>query len=207
MVLDSRSRLSDALSASSSAAICLRSAAICWLSSSTCDQRALADLLLVVEVVRQRADCARWRRRPAPAPLASSCCETRSSRFPPPRARPADWPAESSSPALPPAPAPEVGQFVDLRVEPVQHLVLAGDLAAQQELRQHEHRQQEHDGEQQRRQRVDETRPVVDRALVAAAAGERHQCISRCLQGVGDAVRACCASPSAPRTAPRPSRA
>ena len=68
----------------------------------------------------------------------------------------------------------QLGQFVDLRVEAVEHLVLAGDFAAEQELRQHEDGQQEHDGQQQRRQRVDEARPVVDAAIAAPAAGERH---------------------------------
>src|SRR5690606_28468137 len=65
-------------------------------------------------------------------------------------------------------------QLVDLRVEPVEHLVLAADLAAEQELRQHENREQEHDGEQQRRQRIDEAWPEIDAALPPVASRQRH---------------------------------
>ncbi len=39
----------------------------------------------------------------------------------------------------------QLGQFGDLAVEAVEDLVLAGDLAAEDELRQHEDREQEHD--------------------------------------------------------------
>ncbi len=68
----------------------------------------------------------------------------------------------------------QLRQLVDLRVEARQHLVAAADLAAEQELRQHEDRQQEHDRHEQRRQRVDEARPVVDVAIACACPGERH---------------------------------
>src|SRR5690606_40304125 len=67
----------------------------------------------------------------------------------------------------------ELRQFVDLRVQPVQHLVLARNLAPEQELRQNEHRQEEHEGEEQRRERIDEARPIVDPAIRATAAGDR----------------------------------
>ena len=67
----------------------------------------------------------------------------------------------------------QVGQLLDLPVEPCQRLVLAGHLARQEELRQHEHGEEKDDDEQHRRQGVDEARPVIDR-LVAASARQRH---------------------------------
>jgi len=39
----------------------------------------------------------------------------------------------------------KVGEFRDLAVQPVEHRVAAGDLARQEELRQHEHREEEDD--------------------------------------------------------------
>src|SRR5438067_5158784 len=51
--------------------------------------------------------------------------------------------------------------------------MLAGHLLREEELHDHEHREQEHDAENQRRQRVDESGPIVD-AGFAAPAGERH---------------------------------
>ncbi len=90
------------------------------------------------------------------------------------RARPAEWRGCLPCPACRCARAPAAGQLVDLRIEAVEHFILAGDLAAEQELRQHEHRQQEHDRQQQRRKRVDETRPVIDPVARASGAAQRH---------------------------------
>ena len=66
----------------------------------------------------------------------------------------------------------QLGQLRDLRVEPLQRRVLAGDFLRQEELHDHEHREQEHDAEEQRRQRVDEARPVI-RCRVRGASCER----------------------------------
>ena len=61
----------------------------------------------------------------------------------------------------------QLGELRELRVEPLQRGVLAGDFLRQEELHDHEHREQEHDAEDQRRQRVDEAGPVVDAAFAA----------------------------------------
>ncbi|MND34512.1 hypothetical protein D3C80_251310 [compost metagenome] len=66
------------------------------------------------------------------------------------------------------------GQFGNLAVEARQHFVLAGNFARQYELRQHEDRQQKHDGHQQRRKRIDETRPIIHTPVAAAVARKRH---------------------------------
>ncbi len=66
------------------------------------------------------------------------------------------------------------GQFGNLAVETRQHLVLAGNLTRQHELREHEDRQQKHDGHQQRRQRIDEARPIIHTPVAAAVARKRH---------------------------------
>ena len=66
------------------------------------------------------------------------------------------------------------GQFGNLAVETCQHLVLAGDFPRQNELRQHEDREQKHDGHEQRRKRVDETRPIIHTPVAAAVARKRH---------------------------------
>ena len=100
----------------------------------------------------------------------------------------------------------QLGQFVDLRVEAIENRVLAGDLAAEKELRQHEDGEQEHDGQEQRRQRVDEARPVVN-APVGAPPCQRHVNAPRASSARRRSSPACCASPAARRTAPRPSRA
>ena len=54
-----------------------------------------------------------------------------------------------------------VGEFGDLRIEPRQGRILALDLLAEEKLRQHEQRQKEDDDQQQARQCVDESRPIV----------------------------------------------
>ena len=66
------------------------------------------------------------------------------------------------------------GQFVDLPVQALQRDVLAGDVARQKKLRHHEHGNQKREHEKHRRQRVDETRPIIDRAK-AASTRERHR--------------------------------
>ena len=64
----------------------------------------------------------------------------------------------------------QIGQFLDLPIEPHERLVLARNLAREEELRQHEHRQQENDHQQHRRQGVDEARPIVHRAHIGVRA-------------------------------------
>ena len=61
----------------------------------------------------------------------------------------------------------------NLRIEARQRGVLAGDFLRQEELHDDEDGQQEDDAEDERRQRIDETGPVID-ATVAAGAGKRH---------------------------------
>ena len=73
--------------------------------------------------------------------------------------------------------------WASLRVEPLKRGVLAGHFLRQEELHDHEHREQEHDAEDQRRKRVDEARPVIDAAF-AARAGECHA-ISRAYSSNG----------------------
>jgi hypothetical protein len=68
----------------------------------------------------------------------------------------------------------QLAQPRDLCIEPRQRGVLAGDFLRQEELRHHEHGEQKDHGQDQRRQRVDETRPVIH-AAIATAAGERHE--------------------------------
>ena len=56
----------------------------------------------------------------------------------------------------------QVGELRDARGQPLQRGVLAGHLLRQHELHDHEHAEQEDDAEDQRRQRVDESGPVID---------------------------------------------
>ncbi len=70
-------------------------------------------------------------------------------------------------------------QFLNLAVEARKHAILVVDLAAEQELRQHENSQQKHDRQKQRRQRIDKTRPVIDMPLCAAVAGKSHGTLLR----------------------------
>ena len=69
----------------------------------------------------------------------------------------------------------KVGQVGDLAVEPVEDGLLGGDLLGEEELPEHEHRQHEGDGEQHRRQGVDEAGPIADAALAAKGARSRHR--------------------------------
>ena len=70
----------------------------------------------------------------------------------------------------------QVGQLGDLPVEPVEHRVAAGDLPGEEELADHEDGDQEHDGEEEGRQGVDEARPVVEAPArgAPASADRRH---------------------------------
>ncbi len=68
----------------------------------------------------------------------------------------------------------ELGQFLNLAVEAGKHAVLVVDLTAEQELRQHENGQQEHDCQEQRRQGIDEARPVIDMPLAMAVSSKSH---------------------------------
>ena len=68
----------------------------------------------------------------------------------------------------------QIVQLRDLGVELLQRLVLAGDFLRQEELHHQKHRQQEHDRQHQRRQRVDETRPVIETGFIASCTGEGH---------------------------------
>jgi hypothetical protein len=60
-------------------------------------------------------------------------------------------------------------QFGDLRAQLPKCRILARDFPRQQELRDHEHRQQEGDDQQQLRHGIDEARPV-GRIFLASAA-------------------------------------
>lgn len=62
-------------------------------------------------------------------------------------------------------------QFLYLAIEPLRTLSLFTSRLS--ELRQPEDGKQEHDCEQQRRQGIDEARPVIDMPLGAAVAGPR----------------------------------
>ncbi len=68
----------------------------------------------------------------------------------------------------------QAGELGDLRVELLQRGVLAGDFLLQIELHHDEHGQNEDDRQDQRRQRVDEARPIVHAGFTAAGACERH---------------------------------
>ena len=65
------------------------------------------------------------------------------------------------------------GQLRDLRVETVERGVFTGDLLRQVKLHEHEHGEQKDDAEDQRRQCVDESGPVIH-AAVAAGACKSH---------------------------------
>ena len=58
---------------------------------------------------------------------------------------------------------------------PYQGGVFPGHFLLEIELHDHEHGQQENDAEDQRRQRVDETRPVIHAAFTAADSCQRHR--------------------------------
>ena len=62
----------------------------------------------------------------------------------------------------------KIREFGDLPVEPVKDRVATRDLAGQEELAQHEHRNQEDDRKEQRGQGIHEARPVIDRAAPCA---------------------------------------
>src|SRR6185503_11532291 len=63
--------------------------------------------------------------------------------------------------------AEQIGELGELGGELLQRSVLAGDLLRQNELHDHEDREQEDDAEDQRRKRVDEAGPVIDAAVAA----------------------------------------
>ena len=67
----------------------------------------------------------------------------------------------------------QLGELRNLRSEARERGVFAADLLRQVELHDHEHGEQEDDAEDQGRQRVDESGPVVD-AAVAAGACKSH---------------------------------
>ncbi len=69
----------------------------------------------------------------------------------------------------------ELGELRDLRGEPAERGVFAGHFLGQIELHHHEHGEQEDDAEDQRRQGIDEARPVVHAAFAAADPCKRHQ--------------------------------
>ncbi len=82
----------------------------------------------------------------------------------------------------------QVVQLRQLGVERLQRLVLAGDFLRQEELHHQEHRQQEHDREHQRRQRIDEARPVVEAGSRCGVRGQGPSGILRSSR-VPDAVQ------------------
>ena len=61
----------------------------------------------------------------------------------------------------------EVGKLLELHLETHDLVLLAGDFLTEEELRDREDRNQEDENEQQRRQRIDEARPVIDPAVGA----------------------------------------
>ena len=69
----------------------------------------------------------------------------------------------------------QFGELGYLRVEAIEGGVFAGHFLLEIELHDHEHGQQENDTEDQRRQRVDETRPVIHAAFTAADSCQRHR--------------------------------
>jgi hypothetical protein len=71
----------------------------------------------------------------------------------------------------------KVGQLRDLRVEPLQRGVFAGDFLLQVELHNDEHSEQEDDAEDQGRQRVDEAWPIIHAAVAAARSGKCHRSV------------------------------
>ena len=163
---------SEAPSASSSAAICRRSALICWLRFSI------------------------WAMARAVAAFCRSICVLSALTWPGPGAGVLAFGGAAQAVAFAlgrrqrgvqlrdllletdlagPLQREQVGKPRDLRVEARQRGVLAGDFLRQKELRHHEHGEQKDDRQDQRRQGVDEARPVIH-AAVAAAAGKRHSC-------------------------------
>src|SRR6266480_1806814 len=79
----------------------------------------------------------------------------------------------------------QIVQLRDLGVELFQRLVLAGDFLRQEELHHQEYGQQEHDRQHQRRQCIDESRPVIETGFAAAGTGEGHSNFSPSLSCPG----------------------
>ena len=164
--------LADASSASSSAASWRRSAAICWLSTSTCaSARAVS-----------RFSESSWPASSVTLPCASAGAAADALVEAPEAvafafgARQAgahlrDLLLEAHLAGL--FQRQQLGELRDLRVEAGERGVLSGHLLRQVELHDREHGQQEDDAEDQRRQRVDEARPVVH-AGVAAGTCDSH---------------------------------
>ena len=92
----------------------------------------------------------------------------------------------------------QIGELGDLRVEAGERGVLAGDFLLQIELHHHEHGQHEDDAEDQRRQRVDEARPVVHAAFAAARSCKRHRAyrstFSRTMISSSRLISRCCSA-------------
>jgi len=70
--------------------------------------------------------------------------------------------------------AQQFGELGYLRIEAIEGGVFAGYFLLEVELNDHEYSQQKNDTEDQRRQRVDETRPVIHAAFTAADSCQRH---------------------------------
>jgi len=93
----------------------------------------------------------------------------------------------------------QFGELGDLRVEAGQRGILAGDFLLQIELHHHEHGQDEDDAEDQRRQRIDEARPVVHAAFAAARSCKRHDLghlstFSRTMTSSSFLISRCCSA-------------
>src|SRR6202034_4285096 len=85
----------------------------------------------------------------------------------------------------------QIVQLGDPGVELLQRLVLAGDFLRQEELHHQEYRKQKHDREHQRRQRVDEARPVIESAFAAACTGKGHRRSLKLLSESGSTSAVC----------------
>ena len=169
----SLSFFSEASSAASIAASWRRSAAICWLRISTCASALRRNLLLAFELAGEFGNLA-LRRRGAGAGAFGDAFE-----FVAVALGAGERGAQLRELVLEIGLAglfhrQQLGELRDLRVEPGQRGVLAGDFLLQIELHHHEHGEQEDDAEDQRRQRVDEARPVVHAAVAAARSCKRH---------------------------------
>ena len=174
---DSLSRFSEASSASSSAASWRRSALICWFSTSICASARDGHLLFGIQRLVEFAGAAGGVAAGAgEAVIEALDAVALGFRRGQPGAQLRQLVVEIELAEL--FQRQQVVELRDLGVELLQRLVLAGDFLRQEELHHQEHRQQEHDREHQRRQRVDEARPVVESGFVAAGTGEGHRILS-----------------------------
>ena len=171
----SLSFFSEISSACSSAANCRRNAAICWLSTSTC--ASARGFLLAFELAGEFRHLALRGGGPGAGAFGFALeavalalgADERGTQL-------RELVLEIDLARF--LHRQQIGELRDLRVEAAERGVLAGDFLLQIELHHHEHGQNEDDGQDQRRQRVDEARPVIQAAFAAARSGKSH-CYSR----------------------------